>query len=49
MGDQDLQVILWLIGVALAIVAFIAQLRLFSIDKSLKQILSELEKRNDKS
>jgi hypothetical protein len=39
---SDSQIIAWLIGCVLAIVLIVAQLKLFSIDRTLKAILAEL-------
>jgi hypothetical protein len=39
---SDSQIIAWLIGCALAIVLIVAQLKLLSIDRTLKAILTEL-------
>jgi hypothetical protein len=48
MGDIDplVYVLFVIFGFALALAVLFAQLRLFSIDKSLKQILTELEEAN---
>jgi len=39
---SDSQIIAWLIGCVLAIVLIVAQLKLFSIDRTLKAIFAEL-------
>ena len=39
---SDSQIIAWLIGCVLAIVLIVAQLKLFSFDRTLKAILAEL-------
>jgi hypothetical protein len=43
--EENIQFALWVGGFVLALVLVLAMLRLFSIDKTLKAILAELQKR----
>ena len=45
MSDTDIFAILYLVGFVLGLVVLFAQLRLFSIDRTLKLILAELKSR----